>query len=221
MWRNPQLNKLRGCQMGLANDLIRSLAEEFGAHAVIGRFPRFFGLQPGQSPARPDPQEPRRVPDALLKLDPKKLPERAQWLAKLPDPKKRALERFSAAALENLFAQDDPNVRDALLQGLLEKGFFEELVDLKQKIEAATPAFPKLSARLQRWGEWGKQCRTWKPEDVPQKFIDDSFWFVEACGGGTPEEQTIILGPGSREEKTQKLRQYHTDLHNRELRRWF
>ena len=206
--------------MGLANDLIRSLAEEFGAHAVIGRFPRFFGLQPGQTPARPDPQQPRRVPDALLKVDPKKLPERAQWLAKLPDPKKRELERFSAEALEKLFAQDDPKVRDSLLQGLLEKGFFEELVELKQKIETATPAFPKLSARLERWGKWGRNHQTWRPEDVPQEYIAEALYLIDACGGGTPEQLAAIAGAVSREEKEQRLRQHHADLHNLELRRW-
>ncbi len=55
---------------------------------------------------------------------------------------------------------------------------------------------------------------TWKPENVPQEWIDWSFFVVRDKNGGLPEEQTIINGPGSDEEKAKKLREFHANRVN-------
>lgn len=172
--------------MGLLNDLARGFAEEFGAHAIIGRFPRFFGLQPGQPQPR-EPQGPRKVPDALFKVPPEKQLERAGWLEKLPDSKKLEMERFSPAALEKLFAQDDPAVRDQLLSGLLEKNFLQELRELGQKIESAAPDLPKTAARIHdlaaKYGHTAYKSRQQRPAASSWKLISD---FLKDCNPFRP-----------------------------------
>lgn len=115
-----------------------------------------------QQRAQGNRPQPRRLPDALLKItDTAKREERSKWLAKLSDFQRRQLDQFSEKALEGLLAEDDIAKRKELLKALLEKSVFEELRELKEKIEAKAPEFPDVAARLQRFGDWGRRHRKW------------------------------------------------------------
>jgi len=61
------------------------------------------------------------------------------------------------------------------------------------------------------------QDHTWVPEDVPQEWINWSFFVVRSRNGGLPEEQIIVKGTGSDEDKMKKLRKFHADRMNQEI----